>query len=46
MLTLKVPEVTASSEKSFDDAVRQCVDKISKTIHTIDSVDIKDLKSI
>ena len=44
MLTLKVIKVTASSEKSFDDAVMHCVDKISKTIHNIDSVYIKDFK--
>jgi flavin-binding protein dodecin len=44
MLTVKVIEVTASSEKSFDDAVIHCVDKISKTIHNIDSIYIKDFK--
>lgn len=42
MLTIKVIEVTASSEKSFDDAVTHCVDKISKTVHTIDSIYISD----
>jgi dodecin len=44
MVTLKVIEVTASSEKSFDDAAKRCVDKISKTIHNIDFIYIKDFK--
>lgn len=44
MPIVKVIEVIASSEKSFDDAVVQCVDEVSKTIHNIDSVYIKDFK--
>ena len=42
MPIVKVIEVIGSSEKNFDDAVIQCVDKVSKTIHTIDSVFIKE----
>lgn len=44
MPIVKVIEVIASSEKSFDDAVVQCVDEVSKTIQNIDSVYIKDFK--
>ncbi len=44
MPIVKVIEVIASSDKSFDDAVVQCVDEVSKTIHNIDSVYIKDFK--
>ena len=44
MPIVKVIEVIASSEKSFDDAVVQCVGEVSKTIHNIDSVYIKDFK--
>jgi flavin-binding protein dodecin len=40
----KVIEVVGSSEKNFDDAVIHCVDKVSKTIHHIDSVFIKEFK--
>ena len=34
----KVIEMIACSEKSFDDAVIQCVDEVSKTVHNIDPV--------
>jgi len=44
MPIVKVIEVIGSSEKNFDDAVIQCVDKVSKTIHIIDSVFIKEFK--
>ena len=44
MSIVKIIEVIASSEKSFDDAVVHCVDEVSKTIHNIDSVYIKDFK--
>lgn len=44
MAIVKVIEVIASSDKSFDDAVVQCVNEVSKTIHNIDSVYIKDFK--
>jgi dodecin len=44
MAIVKAIEVIASSEKSFDDTVLHCVDEVSKTIHNIDSVYIKDFK--
>lgn len=44
MPTLKVIEVTAFSQKSFDDAVKHCADEVSKTIHKIESIYIKDFK--
>ena len=44
MPIVKVIEVIASSEKRFDDAVNNCVNEVSKTIHNIDSVYIKDFK--
>ena len=39
-----VIEVIASSTLSFDDAVKQAVKEVSKTIRNIDSVWIKDQK--
>ena len=44
MAIVKVIEVIASSEKSFDDAVKQAVKETSKTIRNIDSVWVKDMK--
>ncbi len=44
MAIVKVIEVIASSEKSFDDAIKQAVKETSKTIRNIDSVWIKDMK--
>lgn len=41
---VKVIEVIAHSEVSFDDAVKQAVAEASKTIHNIDSVYVKDMK--
>ncbi len=45
MSIVKVIEVIASSEKSFDDAVAQAVKESSKTIRNIDSVWVKDMKA-
>ncbi len=45
MAIIKVIEVIASSEKSFDDAVRVAVEEISKTIRNIHSVYVKDMKA-
>ena len=45
MAIVKVIEVIASSEKSFDDAVKQAVKETSKTIRNIDSVWVKDMKA-
>ncbi|HAO47039.1 MAG TPA: dodecin family protein [Ferruginibacter sp.] len=44
MAIVKVIEVIATSTKSFDDAVKQAVKEVSKTIRNIDSVWIKDQK--
>ncbi|MEO8569729.1 MAG: dodecin family protein [Ginsengibacter sp.] len=44
MPIVKVIEVIASSEKSFDDAIQNCVDEVSKTVSNIDSVYVKDFK--
>ena len=41
MPIVKVIEVIASSEKSFDDAVKQAVKETSRTIRNIDSVYVK-----
>ena len=45
MSIVKVIEVIAHSEKSFDDAVKQAVKETSKTIRNIDSVWVKDMKA-
>ncbi|HEX2845110.1 MAG TPA: dodecin family protein [Chitinophagaceae bacterium] len=45
MPIVKVIEVIASSEKSFDDAIRNAVAEVSKTVHNIDSVYVKDFKA-
>ncbi|MEN9548230.1 MAG: hypothetical protein RIR12_821 [Bacteroidota bacterium] len=45
MSVVKVVELIASSEKSFDDAVKQAVKEASKTIRNIDSVWVKDMKA-
>jgi dodecin len=44
MAIVKVIEVIATSEKSFDDAVKQAVKETAKTIRNIDSVWVKDMK--
>ncbi|MGZ3837177.1 MAG: dodecin family protein [Flavisolibacter sp.] len=44
MPIVKVIEVIASSEKSFDDAIQVCVQEVSKTVHNIDSIYVKDFK--
>lgn len=44
MPIVKVIEVIASSEQSFDDAIKNAVSEVSKTIKNIDSVYVKDFK--
>jgi flavin-binding protein dodecin len=44
MAIVKVIELIASSDKSFDDAVREAVKEASKTVRNIDSVWVKDMK--
>ena len=44
MSVVKVIELIASSEKSFDDAVQQAVSEAAKSLRNIDSVWVKDMK--
>lgn len=44
MPIVKVIEVIGSSEKSFDDAIRNVVSEVTKTIRNVDSVYVKDMK--
>lgn len=44
MAIVKVIEVIASSETSFEDAVKNAVKEVSKTVKNIDSVFVKDFK--
>ena len=44
MAIVKVIEVIASSETSFDDAIKNAVKEVSKTVKNIDSVYVKDFK--
>lgn len=44
MPIVKVIEVIASSENSFDDAIKNCLAEVSKTVHNIDSIYVKDFK--
>lgn len=44
MPVVKVIEIIASSEKSIEDAIANAVKEVSKTIHNIDSVFVKDIK--
>lgn len=41
---VKVLEVIATSKTSFDDAVKNAVKEVSKTVKNIDSVYIQDMK--
>lgn len=45
MSIVKVIEVISSSEKSIEDAINNAVTEVSKTIHNIDSVYVKDIKA-
>ena len=44
MPIVKVIEIIASSEKSLEDAIRNAVSEVSKTVHNVDSVYVKDIK--
>lgn len=44
MPIVKVIEVIATSTVSFDDAVKNAVEEVSKSIKNIDSVYVKDMK--
>lgn len=45
MRIVKVIEVIAASEQSFDDAARQAVEQAGKTIKNIKSIYIKEMKA-
>jgi dodecin len=45
MAIVKVIEVIATSEVGIDDAVRNAVKEVSKTIRNVDSVYVKDIKA-
>ena len=45
MPIVKIIEIIASSETSFDDAVRVAVREAGKTVRNIDSVYVKDMKA-
>ncbi|MEH6308299.1 dodecin family protein [Olivibacter sp. CPCC 100613] len=44
MTLVKVIEVIASSEVSFDDAIKNAVKEVTETIENVDSVYVKDFK--
>ncbi|WP_026916187.1 dodecin family protein [Christiangramia portivictoriae] len=45
MAIVKVIEVIAASEKSFDDAVQKAVTEAAKTVKNIRSVYVKEMKA-
>lgn len=45
MPIVKVIEVIASSDKSIDDAIRNALTEVSKTVRNIDSIYVKDIKA-
>jgi flavin-binding protein dodecin len=45
MSIVKVIEVIASSEKSFDDAVQNALNEASKSVKNIESIYVKEFKA-
>ena len=45
MSIVKIIEVIASSEVSFDDAIKNAVKAVSRTVENIDSLYVKDFKA-
>lgn len=45
MSVVKVIEVIAASEKSFDDAVKVGLDEASKSVKNIQSIYVKEMKA-
>lgn len=45
MAIVKVIEVIASSDKSFDEAVKNALSETAKTVRNIDSIYVKDMKA-
>jgi dodecin len=46
MAIVKVIEVIAGSEKSFDDAVRNALTEASKSVKNIQSIYVKEMKAL
>ena len=46
MSVAKTSEITASSSKSFEDAIRQGIEKMSKTVKHIEGAWIKEQKVV
>jgi hypothetical protein len=46
MSVAKTSEITASSSKSFEDAIRKGIKKMSETVHNIESAWIKEQKVV
>lgn len=45
MAVVKVIEIISSSEIGIEDAMQNAVTEVSKTIHNIDSIYVKDIKA-
>jgi dodecin len=45
MSTLKVIEVLAESEKSWEDAVQNAVSRAAKTVHNVKSIYVKNFEA-
>lgn len=46
MSVAKTSEITSSSSKSFEDAIRQGISKMSETVHDIEGAWVKEQKVI
>lgn len=46
MAIVKVIEVLAQSEESWEDAVQQALEQASKTVHNIENIYVKDFQAI
>ena len=46
MSVAKITELTASSEKSFEDAIRKGIDKMSETVKQVQGAWVKEQKVV
>ncbi|MGB5627379.1 MAG: dodecin family protein [Woeseiaceae bacterium] len=46
MSVAKTSEITSSSSKSFEDAIRQGITKMSETVHDIEGAWVKEQKVV
>jgi hypothetical protein len=46
MSVAKTSEITSSSSKSFEDAIRQGISKMSETVHDIEGAWVKEQKVV